>query len=245
MARTRTNRAYDAASRNDKPIPTTEDPPTPVDLPLVTRPMTTTRTPAPIDRDAAPPPDGYRYTMDGRLVPVEEHRLDISNPEAQEIFCRVLEVTGSIRAGCDALGIKMPLTVKKRMEIDLDFAEAAEAAADRHRQKIYAAAVQRATVGYEVPIIGGKEKDQIVAHERRYSDSILALLLKRHFPEFRDTKPVATTQVTINTVPPMRQVPRAARDDMRRLIQASQIPTHDPSGIDNDPIDATSTEKKE
>lgn len=245
MAKNTTGKAIDQI--RERPRTHIQDETTPVDYPLTTRPMASGRVPNAIDRDAAPPPDGYRYTPDGRLVTLEEHRLDISDPNAQDIFCQVLEVTGSIRAGCDALGIKSPITIKKRMEIDLEFAEAAEAAADRHRQKIYAAAVQRATVGYEVPIVGGKEKDTIVAYERRYSDSILALLLKRHFPEFRDTKPVA--QVTINNpMPQMSQIPRSSRDEMRRLIQQAQQPAHDPSATDLPPvtvtIDVESTETK-
>lgn len=174
-------------------------------------------------RDAPPPPPGYRYTLDGRLVTLAESRLDLETLEAQAIFCEVLEVTGSLRAACDSCGIRDLRSAKTMIEKYPDFAIAAEAAADRHRQKIYAAAVQRATVGYEVPIIGGKDKDQIVAYERRYSDSILALLLKRHFPEFREASKGTTVNVNQPTVnvnmPDMKKVPYERRQQLKALLK--------------------------
>lgn len=136
-------------------------------------------------RDALPPPPGYCYTLDGRLVPLEEIQQRIDDPEAQALFCEVLEITGSLRAACDALGVTSMGKVKAYMTRDIQFAEAVEAAADRHRQNLYAHAVQRATVGVQEPIFGGEHGDQIVGYKNVYSDGLLKELLRRHFPEFR------------------------------------------------------------
>lgn len=189
-------------------------------------------------RDAPPPPLGYRYTMDGRLVPAEESELSIDDPKAQELFCEIIEVTGSLRAAADALGIVSLTKVKRYIDRNPDFFESVEAAADRHRQALYAHAIQRATVGYQKPVIGGKDKNEIVAYERVVSDSLLALLLKRHFVEFRETK--APPQVTVNTtnvnLPNVKKMTREERDQMRTLLQGSPAPTPDPNGIiDVDP----------
>lgn len=190
-------------------------------------------------RDALPPPPGYRYTMDGRLVPFIRCSLAITDPVAQGIFCEVLEVTGSMRAACDAVGIRNPKTVLNYKLKDLDFAESMEAAADRHREGLYAHAVRRATVGYQVPIIGGKDKNQIVAWETKTSDTLLALLLKRHFPEFREaTKSGTSVNVTNNTQnntvnftkEDAKNLTREQREAMRKLM-APPPTVVDPSGM--------------
>lgn len=186
-------------------------------------------------RDALPPPPGYRYTMDGRLVPLAESELPIDDPEAQAIFCEVLEVTGSLRAAADALGIRSLGKVKAYMSRDIDFQEQCEAAADRHRQSLYAHAIQRATTGYQKPIIGGKDKDQIVGYETVVSDSLLKLLLQRHFPEFRPKPP--ETNVTVNanpahSLPNPRQMTREQRDALRLLLGESAPPEPDPNAIE-------------
>src|SRR5690348_1350278 len=42
------------------------------------------------NRDAVPPPPGYCYTLDGRLVPLEEIQQRIDDPKAQQMFCEIL-----------------------------------------------------------------------------------------------------------------------------------------------------------
>lgn len=147
------------------------------------------------------PPPGYRYDLIGKLVPVLQTRIPICEPEAQKLFLDVLEITGSVRAACDACGIMAVSTVEHHMNRDPDFEQRFEAAMQRHRDQLYAAAVQRAVHGYDVPIVGGPYKDEIVAYERKYSDSLLALLLKRHIPEFREAAASSSTKVTINNQP--------------------------------------------
>lgn len=203
-----------------------DDYPDAVDLPLTERRLVPISPPPMLSkdeaRDAPPPPAGYRYTIDGRLVPLVDSRLDISAPEAQAVFCQIVEVTGSRQAAMDALGIKSWATVQRQLDKSPVFSELAEAAANRHRDALYQSAYARATHGYLVPVIGGRNKDEIVAWERRYSDTLTALLLKRHFPEFREAvSPKALVQIntgpTVN-LPDIRKLPKEKRDALRLLL---------------------------
>lgn len=173
--------------------------------------------------DAPPPPPGYRYDIRGRLLPLLQTRLPLTDPQAQEIFLEILELTGNARAALDALGIVTPEAINTHIQRDPAFAERIQIAVERHRQKIYAAAFQRAVHGYEVPIVGGQFKDEIVAYERRYSDSLMALLLKRHFPEFREAGASSTTKVTVNNQPVLKvdvsALPKKKRDALRLFLE--------------------------
>lgn len=190
-------------------------------------------------RDAVPPPPGYCYTLDGRLVPLLEVRLPKDDPTAQGLFCEVLEVTGSFRAACDTLGIKREREMMDYMTTDIEFAEAVNAAAARHRDRLYAVALQRATTGYQKPIIGGKDRDKIVGYETVVSDSLLVLLLKRHFPEFREATRanLSVTNNTMNvTMPDPRKLSREKRNQLEALL-AEDVPDGDPNGIIDVPAD--------
>lgn len=179
--------------------------------------------------DLPPPPPGYRYTMDGRLVPFLETRLPIDTVEAQAVYCTILQITGSKRAAADAVGHASVVRIEKQLALDPIFHENTQVALDRHREAIYAAAHSRATVGYLVPVIGGKNKDEIVAYERRYSDTLLALLLKRHFPEFAAA---ATPKLTVNntqnnvnlSTPDLSKLSREQRDRIRAALKESKGP---------------------
>lgn len=83
-----------------------------------------------------------------------------------------------------------PATVLRLRKEDKDFDAAVRVAKDLFVDEVLvAAARQRAVEGVERPIIGGKDRDQIVATEQVYSDSLLALLLKsQRGEEFREPK---------------------------------------------------------
>jgi len=180
-------------------------------------------------RDAPTPPPGYRYTMDGRLIPIEGSELPITDVEAQELFCGVIEITGSMRAACDALGIRSVARVKGYLMRDVEFSEAVEAASQRHKESLYAHAHKRATVGVETPIFD--KTGQLVGYETKYSDSLLTLLLKRHIPEFREASKSGTT-VTVNNTDnsqnvqiDVKSMTRAQRDAMRLILtDKSELP---------------------
>lgn len=59
---------------------------------------------------------------------------------------------------------------------------------------LLSAAIERAVVGVEKSIYGGKYKDQVVGTERVYSDSLLSMMLKAKLPEFKTESNVNVTQ---------------------------------------------------
>lgn len=182
-------------------------------------------------RDALPPPPGYRYTMDGRLIPIEGSELSIRDPKAQELYCDVLTITGSERAACDALGIRSVARVRGYLMRDVDFAENVAAAKQRHVDFLYAHAHQRATVGIQSPVFD--RSGTLVAYETKFSDSLMALLLKRNDPTFRDSS--KTPSVTVNTgdvnvgIIDPRKMTREQRDAMRKVLK-------DPSEFPEQPV---------
>lgn len=74
----------------------------------------------------------------------------------------------------------------KRLRADEDFVRWEEEAMEKYRDSIVEEAHRRAVFGVDEPIIGGKDKDQIITTVRRYSDRLMEILLKRHIPEFRE-----------------------------------------------------------
>lgn len=94
--------------------------------------------------------------------------------------------TGRFHLSCELTGMTSD-TVKKYMKRDPDFAADVEEAKELWIDEfLVSAAVRRAVEGVDEPIIGGKERDQVVTHRRVYSDSLLNQLLKANRPEFRE-----------------------------------------------------------
>lgn len=60
------------------------------------------------------------------------------------------------------------------------------------------ALLKRGIEGVERPIVGGRNKDEIVAFEKVFSDSLLLAYMRAYKPEFRE-KPDPTTLITGGT----------------------------------------------
>jgi len=84
-------------------------------------------------------------------------------------------------------------TVRNWIDSDPSFAEEVEFAKARYVGVLCRAAHQRAVEGWDVPMIGGQFRDEIVAHERKYSDRLLEVMLKRHDPAFRENVKIDQT----------------------------------------------------
>ena len=107
--------------------------------------------------------DGYRVRHDGWT------------PARQRTFLRALSQTGCVRDACARARISntSAYRMKKRSAA---FARAWDRALAKAMPTIEQAAYERAVIGWEEPIVqGGK----LVGHKRRYSDSLLRLLLQR------------------------------------------------------------------
>lgn len=113
-------------------------------------------------------------------------------PERKQHYLELLQgrirpELGGCRALCaEAVGVSMS-TVNDHLKRDPNFAEAYEDALQAFiDENMFAKALERARDGVERPIIGGKDRDQVVATERVYSDSLMLAMLRAHRPEFKD-----------------------------------------------------------
>ncbi len=97
-----------------------------------------------------------------------------------------LRQTGLVYRAAELVGIE-PGTVSKHRKVDPEFDEACDVAKQMWVDEVLVAeAVRRATKGTSRPIVGGKFKDEIVAYEQVYSDSLMAMLLRANRGEFKD-----------------------------------------------------------
>lgn len=77
-------------------------------------------------------------------------------------------------------------TVKNHQASDAEFKEICDQVLQERLDELEGAAFSRAVHGVEEPIIGGKDRDEVVTTVRRYSDSLTTFLLRGKRAEFRD-----------------------------------------------------------
>jgi hypothetical protein len=77
-------------------------------------------------------------------------------------------------------------TLKHYQDSDPDFAEAMEEALDYYRDKLTANIENRALNGTMEPVIGGKNKDEVVAHIQRFETSLTMMHARRFIPEYSE-----------------------------------------------------------
>lgn len=94
--------------------------------------------------------------------------------------------TNCLYLSAAAVGISEK-TVQDHRKRDPEFAERyLEAERQWIEENLYTPAVERAARGKQRPIIGGKDRDSVVAHETVYSDGLMSQMLKAKLPEFKD-----------------------------------------------------------
>lgn len=105
----------------------------------------------------------------------------------EKAFLATLEKTGSPSDASDAAEISRSQAFRVRKE-DPDFADAWEHALGRYGDLLAKEADRRARKGVLEPVVGriGKDKDGIICKVRKFSDSLLALRLKRLDAGYRD-----------------------------------------------------------
>lgn len=106
------------------------------------------------------------------------------------MFLFFYEEHGNIVQACDACNISYSTLLThctpSHNMYDPEFVEAYEESKLRFKEAIMREGLKRATVGWEEPIIGGKDRDQIVAYKPVKSDRLLELFLKKVDPELRE-----------------------------------------------------------
>jgi hypothetical protein len=125
--------------------------------------------------------------------PVEEDVLNFKRrPTVPFTFERQMRYLGEIRRHgqktvAAARAGTTPGTVLTYRKNDPDFDAAITMAEDLYVEEVLLAEAQRRAVeGVTEPVIGGRNRDEVVCEKVVYSDSLLALLLKSRRSEFRE-----------------------------------------------------------
>lgn len=106
-------------------------------------------------------------------------------PERLVKYLEALEEFGLQQEACRKSGIAIQAIRDFRKESS-EFQSLVDDAMDRFREKIEAEAYRRGVIGWDEPIIGGRNKDRVVATKRMFDSRLLEIMLKRHRPEFRE-----------------------------------------------------------
>lgn len=118
-----------------------------------------------------------------------DHRAFRFDRRAQERFLRALMKHGRFAQACSEAGVAISTMAFHRRR-NPDFARAVSDAQEFWKDQIEAEIQRRALEGWDEPVFGGRFKDELVGHVRRYDSALLQLLAKRHIAEYRDKQEV-------------------------------------------------------
>lgn len=111
--------------------------------------------------------------------------------ERKEEYLEHIRETGLVYLSAERVGITSK-TVNSHRKLDKAFDEACEEAmqcwVDNH---LLSTARDRAIKGVTRPIIGGRFKDEVVAHEQVYSDTLMLAFMRAKRAEFRSNAEAA------------------------------------------------------
>lgn len=120
---------------------------------------------------------------------VHEPFRPLDDDEQASLFLKVLRETGAYICAAEACNCN-PREIQSYRREHPEFQLLCDDALEHYGTDIVRAMHTRAVQGWENPIIGGRNKDEIVAYEKKYSDSLGAMFLKKVDPSFRDKSEV-------------------------------------------------------
>lgn len=100
------------------------------------------------------------------------------------IFLNTYAKTGRKQQAASAAGTTLE-TVNRHRETDTEFANAYDEATLAYQDKVHTLAYKLMD-GIREPIVGGKDKDQIVAHKLVHATNLLAMEMRRSNPEYKE-----------------------------------------------------------
>lgn len=107
-------------------------------------------------------------------------------PELQDKYIKTLREVGFKGLAAEMVGVT-PGTVNDAVNRDPAFASRVADASQLHTEDVIVREMfRRAVQGVEKPIIGGKFRDEVVAHETVYSDNALLALYRARAPEAKE-----------------------------------------------------------
>lgn len=104
---------------------------------------------------------------------------------AKDRYITVLAQTGFKTRACMAAGVSR-MTVDSHIENDPDFAEAHQEALDRYHARFMEHWETLVYEGTDEPIIGGKDKDEVVTYKKVYPTNLIAMEARRVEPGFKE-----------------------------------------------------------
>ncbi len=147
--------------------------------------------------------------------------------DARARFLRNYAATGLVYVSCQAAGVSEE-TVRAYTRDNIEgFADDYATAKGMYRDSLEAEIHRRAVLGVEEPIIGGKDRDEIVTTVQRYSDRLLEFHAKRHIAEYREKSQI---DVNVKSGVIALQAPAANMEDW----EAQNKDTAAPERIAND-----------
>lgn len=106
--------------------------------------------------------------------------------DARDRFLNSYARTGLVFVSCKSAGVSEE-TVRHYTRDNIEgFADEYAEAKGMYRDSLEAEIHRRAVLGVEEPIVGGKDRDEIVTYVTRYSDRLLEFHSKRHIAEYRE-----------------------------------------------------------
>ena len=121
--------------------------------------------------------------------------------------------TGRVTDAAMVAGVSTS-TVRSHLERDPEFAQAWEIARQEYADYVTSLIEERAFKGVEEPIIGGKFRDQVVAHKRVFSDSLAMMHAKRYVEEYREKQQldVSVAGGVLAVASPMPNSPKGLKE---------------------------------
>lgn len=105
--------------------------------------------------------------------------------DRQQRFCQAYSRHGRKKQAAEEAGVSLA-TVQRYLSADPVFKDMFAEAAETYRDHIAEEVYRRAVTGIDKPIIGGQFRDEIIGHEKVYSDRLLELEAKRVDPSYRE-----------------------------------------------------------
>lgn len=141
--------------------------------------------------------------------------------DARDRFLRNYAATGLVFVSCQAAGVSEE-TVRAYTRDNLEgFADEYAEAKGLYRDSLEMEIHRRAILGVEEPIIGGKDRDEIVTYVQRYSDRLLEFHAKRHIAEYREK---AQIDLNVKSGVIALQVPSASMEEWEELNKDVEAP---------------------
>lgn len=142
---------------------------------------------------------------------------------AKERYLTVLAATGFKTRAAQAAGVTRQ-TVATHEENDPDFAEAMQEALDHYHSRFMQHWDTLVYEGTEEPIIGGKDRDEVIAHKRVYPINLIAMEARRVEPGFKER-----SEVDIKGGGGVLVVPaNAAPDEWAKIVEGNNANTVQP-----------------